>query len=120
MAPDPNTIALVSVIGATSTAIAVPLINALYAKRADERRFAHERREKDLDERRALLDDCAQALSKYIETTRGVTGRFAFIDATQPEARKLEFYMESLEANMAAKERAYELNRRLLIRLGRD
>lgn len=114
-----STIALVSVIGTTSTAIAVPLINGWYAKRSDERRFANERRQGDLEERRALLDDCAQALTDYISATGSVMSRYAFADPKIPEALDLDFYMETLDKNIVAKVHAYALNRRLLIRLGR-
>jgi hypothetical protein len=108
------------VIGATSTAIAVPLINGWYAKRADERRFGHERRQKDLDERRVLLDDCAHALTEYIAATSAMMSRYAFADPKVAEARDLNFYMESIDKNIAAKLHAHALNRRLLIRLGRQ
>ncbi|HET6506756.1 MAG TPA: hypothetical protein VFG42_08200 [Baekduia sp.] len=117
--PDSNTIALVSVVGATATAIAVPLINGAFAARADRRKFEHERHEKDLDERRALLDDCAHALTTYIEATRDLLGRYVFSHPANAEARDLDFYMAAIDANIAAKAHAYALNRRLVIRLGR-
>ena len=120
MPPDANTIALVSVIGATSTAVAVPIINGFFAAQADERRCGNERRQKDLDERRALLDDCAHALTDYVEATRSLTGRFAFSDPRTSEARTFASYEQAIDASILAKQCAYALNRRLVIRLGRD
>jgi hypothetical protein len=106
------------VIGAAATAIAVPLINAAFAPRGDQRRFNNERRQRDLDERRALLDDGAHALIDYIDATSSLVGRFAF-SPSSGETRKMDFYMDKLDASIAAKALAYSLNRRLVIRLGR-
>ncbi|MGN6190276.1 MAG: hypothetical protein ACTHOE_15405 [Conexibacter sp.] len=65
MPPSSNTIALVAVVGSTSTAIAVPLLNGLYQAKSDRRRYRNEQEAKDLDELRALLDHVAQTAFEF-------------------------------------------------------
>jgi hypothetical protein len=63
--PSSNTIALVAVVGSTSAAISVPLINGVFQRAIDRRRYRHEREAKDLDELRAMLDHAAQSAFEF-------------------------------------------------------
>jgi hypothetical protein len=109
--PDANTLALVSVIGATSTAIAVPLINGYFQGRADRRRYEHERKATDLDELRELLDGSAATAFKF-------TNKLVTLErlAARDDARGNERYEELA----AMRTELYNDNARLVIRLGRE
>lgn len=111
MSPSPNTIALASVIGSASTAIAVPLINAAFQASGDRRRSRQEREAKDLDELRMILDHAAQTAFEF---TRLLV---AFENLASQDYRPLGQKRQVLaERRMTL----YTDNGRLVIRRGRN
>jgi hypothetical protein len=105
---------VIAIAGLVTTATA-PLISGRVQRLADKRRVALERSERDLDDRRQLLEEAAEVLSSYIDTTSGVIARAAFTEHWEKET-----FDKAVDPLVSAKKRAYAINRRLVIRLGRQ
>jgi hypothetical protein len=124
--PDPNTIALVSVIAGASTAIAVPLINASMQRGQDQRRFAHElelsrkaaereQHQRDFQELRQLLDETDVALVKFIEAIGSMESRLHTAETTD-----IAHFTENLAGFHETRDALWPLSSRLHIRLSSD
>lgn len=118
MPPDAETIALVSVVVTGVTAVGVPVVNAVAAAKADARRYRHEREARDLDELRDLLDDAALSISGYIATAIALESAHGTVSDREPPL--LPHAEARLNAMRDAASQSHTLNRRLVIRLGRE
>jgi hypothetical protein len=71
---DSTAIAIVSVSVAGAATVAAPWVAAAFEARRQTERLAHERRVRDVDELRALLDDAADLLDRLSHTTAELSG----------------------------------------------
>lgn len=100
------------------TAVGVPVVNALAAAKADARRYRHERDARDLDELRDLLDEIALAIADYIGAAIALESTHASISDREPPL--IPHAEPALQSMRDAAARSHTLNRRLIIRLGRN
>ncbi len=111
MAADPATIALVSVCVTGAVGVGIPLINAVAQAKADARRYDNDRRSKDVDELRGLLDESAGMTYEFTRKLTTLERRSASGHTGLGEARN-HLAEERLRLAM--------LNGRLVMRLHRD
>jgi hypothetical protein len=108
--PDTTVIAVAGIAGTALT----PLIAGRVQRGSDQRRFAAERADRDLDERRALLDTAAQELSSFIEAVeKGLQTSALEQDWSH------ETWHETIEPMRRHRDGVHVMNQRLVIRLGR-
>lgn len=108
-------IALAGLAVAGLSTIVTPWLTGRLEEKRESRRFLRERIVSDFDELRVLLDHAAEALNAYMFATRSLTGRYTFLDAMD-----MDVYKPEMDANIDAREAIYALNRKLVIRLGRE
>ena len=105
---------IIAVVGLFSTA-AAPWVSGRVQRAGERQRVQLERGQRDLEERRVLLDLAAEAASTYVEAVSNAMARVAYTDAWDRAA-----FDKAIDPVLAAKAAAYRINRRLVIRLGRQ
>lgn len=111
---DTTTIALAGIIATATTGLGGPFVAGWLASKREARSFGNERLQRDFDEIRGLLDQGAEALTKYANAVETLEARFMFDRSTD-----LNSYLEAITDTATARTDAYAMHRRLVIRLGR-
>ena len=106
--------ATIIALGGLAATAAAPWLAGVVQRSSDRQRLQLERADRDLDERRELLDRSAETLWTYIQAVGNVVARAAFTEQWDKET-----FDQALDPMLAAKDEAYSTNRRLVIRLGR-
>ena len=116
---DSTAVAITSVVVGGAVAISAPIIAGQLEARREARRLATERRLKDIDELRALLDESAERLHELDNAAHAFSD--AIIDALEAAAQPGRARKPALEAHDAfwkVRWSAAPLESRLAIRLG--